>query len=72
MSWITIIISIITNLPAIIDLVIEIINMFRDIKDRKERRAAMKELVAAVKLAKETGDTSKVEALYTKYVSASK
>ena len=70
MSWITIIIQLILSLPDIIKFVIELINMFKHIKDRKVRRARMKELLEAVRYARQTGDTSKVEQLYTKYVAA--
>jgi len=56
MSWLSVILWVLTNIPTIIKLVKMLIDLINRIEDKHERRKASRELAAAIQDAKKTGD----------------
>lgn len=63
MSWLSIILFVITNLPTLLRLVREIIDLINQIKDPKEKALARSELGLAVKVARQ-GDKRPLRVLF--------
>jgi hypothetical protein len=61
MGWISIVLTIVSNLPEIIKLVSSIISLIRKIKNGKEAKREIKSLSLNVKKAKEKKDYSGLE-----------
>lgn len=67
MGWITIIMSILSALPQIIELIMKLIGIIQGIPDKTRRKQARAELKAAIAEAKRTKNSRPVEAVYEKY-----
>jgi len=67
MTWISVILGIISALPEIVGLIIKLIKIIGSIKDKRVRSQARRELKLAIKEAKRTKSSGPVEAVYKKY-----
>ena len=70
MGIILIILQLILALPKITSLVLEIIKIIKKIPDAERRRIALSELKDAIQKAKQTGDTSHLDAIYRKHMAS--
>jgi hypothetical protein len=64
MAWLTTLLAVMRAIPDLISLIKETVKWVHELGDLIEKKQAMGDLKAAVKLAIQTGDTSKLDALF--------